>query len=274
MNELFEESILDAAEFELNQRRVVENWNRERAQATGIAAEPTEKSEPAWYVAAKQIFCRVCERAAFHYMQTGEPARKVRRRLKTFAERLSQRLWNSVRDLEPFTAFSVAGAKPPSGFEKAIVQALPLEFHEALKCYQGGGTEWRSLLAAAIGENSASDQATTIGTSINVELSGPLVSSTKGEAGPPGEEKSLSSIPDQAAHMVAPLRAEIVPEKRKRGRPIQISDELKRKALGLQNATNKSRAKVLYQTAYPTSQQVKNVPAILRHFRKKTAGKG
>ncbi len=54
---------------------------------------------------------------------------------------------------------------------------------------------------------------------------------------------------------------------RKRGRP-PIADELKIKALEAKanGGSNRDAAKELYSTRYPTPQQVKNVPTILRHF--------
>jgi hypothetical protein len=54
------------------------------------------------------------------------------------------------------------------------------------------------------------------------------------------------------------------PPKKKRGRPTKIADKLKIEAL--QATGNKLRAQILYQTKYPTQQQVRNVPSILRHF--------
>lgn len=56
---------------------------------------------------------------------------------------------------------------------------------------------------------------------------------------------------------------------RKRGRPTEISDERKLQALGASGG--KARAKILYDVKYPTPQQIKNVPAILRHFGRKKA---
>lgn len=58
---------------------------------------------------------------------------------------------------------------------------------------------------------------------------------------------------------------------RKPGRPTQISDELKMKALSVQG--NNARAQILYGTKYPTPQQKKNVWAILRHFQQQTSKK-
>jgi hypothetical protein len=55
--------------------------------------------------------------------------------------------------------------------------------------------------------------------------------------------------------------------RKKRGRPTEISDELKEKALRVQGG--KARAQILYQTKRPTVQQVKNVTTILRHYRRK-----
>src|ERR1041385_1507530 len=60
--------------------------------------------------------------------------------------------------------------------------------------------------------------------------------------------------------------------KKKRGRPPTISEE--RKAAALQaktdGGTNRDAAKLIYGTRYPTPQQVKNVPAILRHHKLKS----
>jgi hypothetical protein len=59
--------------------------------------------------------------------------------------------------------------------------------------------------------------------------------------------------------------AKIVQQPRKkRGRPSKIPDELKLRALSVKGG--KARAQILYCTSYPTPQQVKNVPTILRHF--------
>jgi hypothetical protein len=55
--------------------------------------------------------------------------------------------------------------------------------------------------------------------------------------------------------------------RKKRGRPVKISDELKEKALAVQGTT--ARARVLYQCQYPTIQQQKNVSGILKNYRKK-----
>ena len=59
----------------------------------------------------------------------------------------------------------------------------------------------------------------------------------------------------------------MLPPHRKRGRPTKIPDEVKQKALNVQG--EKARAQILYQTKYPTSQQKKNVHAILKHFTRK-----
>jgi hypothetical protein len=52
--------------------------------------------------------------------------------------------------------------------------------------------------------------------------------------------------------------------KRTRGRPTEIPDELKRKALAVKGG--KTRAQILYGIRYPTPQQVKNVSSILKHY--------
>ena len=54
-----------------------------------------------------------------------------------------------------------------------------------------------------------------------------------------------------------------VPRK-KRGRPTTISDDRKRRALSVKGG--KARAQILYNTRYPSPQQIKNVRSILRHF--------
>jgi Queuosine biosynthesis protein QueC len=55
---------------------------------------------------------------------------------------------------------------------------------------------------------------------------------------------------------------------RKRGRPTEIPDERKQRALAVRGG--KARAQILYATKYPTPQQVKNVSSILKHY----CGKG
>jgi hypothetical protein len=61
--------------------------------------------------------------------------------------------------------------------------------------------------------------------------------------------------------------------RKKRGRPTEIPDDLKRRALTARGG--KARAQILYRTKYPTAQQVKNVWSILRHYRGKcTPGQG
>jgi hypothetical protein len=59
--------------------------------------------------------------------------------------------------------------------------------------------------------------------------------------------------------------------KKKRGRPQTITDEKKASALRLKESggTNKQAAALLYGKKYPTPQQTKNVPAILRHHKLK-----
>jgi hypothetical protein len=55
--------------------------------------------------------------------------------------------------------------------------------------------------------------------------------------------------------------------RKKRGRPTKISDERKQRALAVQGV--KARAQILYGCKYPTSQQKKNVFAILKNYRSK-----
>jgi hypothetical protein len=58
---------------------------------------------------------------------------------------------------------------------------------------------------------------------------------------------------------------------RKRGRPTEIPDERKQRALAARGG--KARAQILYATKYPTPQQVKNVSSILKHYCGKSAPK-
>ena len=62
--------------------------------------------------------------------------------------------------------------------------------------------------------------------------------------------------------------------RKKRGRPQKISEvrkeaATKKKASG---GTNREAAALLYDAKYPTAQQVKNVPAILRNYNSKRSG--
>lgn len=72
----------------------------------------------------------------------------------------------------------------------------------------------------------------------------------------------------------APGPSESLPEggvpsrpQRKRGRPTEIPDERKQRALAARGG--KARAQILYATKYPSPQQVKNVSSILKHYRRK-----
>ncbi len=62
------------------------------------------------------------------------------------------------------------------------------------------------------------------------------------------------------------LSAEVGSQRKKRGRPAVIPDDRKRQALRAKGG--KARAQILYNTKYPTPQQIKNVRSILRHFEK------
>lgn len=60
--------------------------------------------------------------------------------------------------------------------------------------------------------------------------------------------------------------------RRKRGRPQTIPEARKVRALELKasGATNRQAAAELYDTLYPTNRQTRNVPSILRHYRRKS----
>jgi hypothetical protein len=66
------------------------------------------------------------------------------------------------------------------------------------------------------------------------------------------------------------------PGRRKRGRPQTKSDSKKTEAARLKasGGTNRQAAALIYDTQYPTTQQVKNVPSILRHFHQKSTQSG
>lgn len=66
------------------------------------------------------------------------------------------------------------------------------------------------------------------------------------------------------------------PVDKKRGRPQTISNEKKAAAAELKanGGTNRQVAALIYNTTYPTDQQKKNVPAILKHYRKKAEQSG
>jgi len=66
------------------------------------------------------------------------------------------------------------------------------------------------------------------------------------------------------------MTSRTLPPKR-RGRPQTISDEKKRAAQAVKDGggTNMDAAKVLYNEKRPSPQHVKNVPTILKHFKKK-----
>lgn len=86
---------------------------------------------------------------------------------------------------------------------------------------------------------------------------------------PDSEPPHTSVEPEADDHMVPPGTLDSNLEssfRRKRGRPAKIDSALKEKALKVEGG--KARAQILYQTHYPTPQQVKNVSAILRHYKK------
>jgi hypothetical protein len=85
---------------------------------------------------------------------------------------------------------------------------------------------------------------------------------------------SKQSEPTSGVGLVQP--GESTTKERKRGRPQKIPDERKAKAAELKAAggTNKQAAAEIYNTKYPTDQQKKNVPAILRYHQRKSEQSG
>jgi hypothetical protein len=83
----------------------------------------------------------------------------------------------------------------------------------------------------------------------------------------PADSPNTADYPTRNSSTLVESRSQ--PKSRgKRGRPSTISDELKEGALAVKGG--KARAQILYQTRYPTPQQIKNVPSILKHFRRKS----
>jgi hypothetical protein len=75
----------------------------------------------------------------------------------------------------------------------------------------------------------------------------------------------VSRLPILAGPLENPLEGSVSsPPQRKRGRPTEIPDDCKRRALAARGG--KARAQILYGTKYPTAQQVKNVSSILKHY--------
>jgi hypothetical protein len=77
------------------------------------------------------------------------------------------------------------------------------------------------------------------------------------------DQELLSLDTANSGHVATESNAQSTP-RRKRGRPMKIPEELKRRALSAQG--NKARAQIIYQTPHPTSKQKKNVSAILGHY--------
>jgi hypothetical protein len=77
-------------------------------------------------------------------------------------------------------------------------------------------------------------------------------------------------VPDRTGGIQQPTtpdNGEPAPNPRRhRGRPQKIADALKERALVAQGG--KARARILYETRYPTPQQVKNVSSILKHYQR------
>jgi hypothetical protein len=82
-----------------------------------------------------------------------------------------------------------------------------------------------------------------------------------------------TTLPASPAAPVAASAAAPAAAPTKRGRKILIPDQRKFEALAAKMAgkSNKAVAIILYDESYPSAQQVKNVSAILRHFKKSRA---
>ncbi len=77
--------------------------------------------------------------------------------------------------------------------------------------------------------------------------------------------------PAPASEKEDPTRHTPAPVRKGRGRPQKISDETKAAATKLKSegATNKGIAALIYDNPYPSDQQRRNVPGILRHYHQK-----
>lgn len=94
----------------------------------------------------------------------------------------------------------------------------------------------------------------------------PVSAGSQAKANEPKESNQSESGPVVAQTSLA--ATDVVP--RKRGRPAKIDKATKDAALGVKarGGTGREIAKILYKTTYPSSQQVKNAPNILKHYLK------
>ena len=90
-----------------------------------------------------------------------------------------------------------------------------------------------------------------------------------------GKREGIAPVPvcDDSSELSGMAQNAQIPVKKKRGRPPEIPDERKEHAMKEKDAkgTNRDAAKIIYEVLYPTPQQVKNVPSILRQYRAKVA---
>jgi hypothetical protein len=143
----------------------------------------------------------------------------------------------------------------------------------ALSRYIGGEQNWRGDGKASQEPAMSAQQATdgTLTSDVNtavragepnrsVEIA--AYGSAAAEASAGGSDRSVRHVRNRLDPDANPTAS--CPPRKKRGRPTEIPEERKRKALSVQGG--KARAQILYDTNYPTAQQIKNVAAILRHF--------
>ena len=67
-----------------------------------------------------------------------------------------------------------------------------------------------------------------------------------------------------------------LPKPKKRGAPVILPPERKEAAIELKTSggSNSEAAALIYNTKFPTPQQTKNVPAILRQYKKANKNRG
>jgi hypothetical protein len=157
--------------------------------------------------------------------------------------------WLQPGPLQPDLSVTSGAYDIPESFRAWFLASL----EPAIAGWQGEELK-RSATAFAKGEPPTTKRVDRVATTDRVHATG------LSKIAAPAEAEQLQPDIDEAAKAESKLNQ----QKKRRGRPTVISDELKLQALSVQGG--KARAKILYKTSYPTAQQVKNVSSLLRHF--------
>jgi hypothetical protein len=162
------------------------------------------------------------------------------------------------------------GRNSLEGPEGQFTERLGSEFYPGaihryfMKVLKGRTTEWQGALIQALAASSAGKESAVRQPASPVLTEPPAVQVVaKQSLSPPGLEASEPASRLVPQENRTESHVEQAPRK-KRGRPTKIPDE--RKLQASQVRGDKARARILYDTPYPSVQQVKNVPSILRHF--------